>query len=68
MNSFTIHKVCQVGTRQLLLIRISDFEFNLAVYDEHTGVTLQRMCQPSLAEFTHAISLLAQADTGDIVS
>ena len=59
MNSYTVHKVCQHGTRQLLLVRVSDYEHNLAVYDEHTGTTLMRLTTCSIEEFKRAIALLA---------
>jgi hypothetical protein len=58
MNSYTVHKVCQHGTRQLLLVRVSDYEHNLAVYDEHTGTTLMRLTDCTLEEFKRAIVLL----------
>lgn len=61
MNTFTVHKVCQEGTRQLLLIRVSDYEFNLAVYDEHTGDTLMHMSKCTLEEFARAIDMLRYA-------
>lgn len=59
MNSYTVHKVCQHGSRQLLLVRVSDYEHNLAVYDEHTGTTLMRLTDCTLEEFKRAIVLLA---------
>jgi hypothetical protein len=58
MNTFTVHKVCQHGTRQLLLVRVSDYEHRVAVYDEHSGATLMRMTDCSLAEFRRAIAIL----------
>jgi hypothetical protein len=58
MNSYTVHKVCQHGSRQLLLVRVSDYEHNLAVYDEHTGTTLMRLTDCTLEEFKRAIVLL----------
>jgi len=63
MNSFTVHKVCQHGTRQLLLVRVSDYEHSLAVYDEHTGTTLMRLSTCTLDQFKRAISLLEESDT-----
>jgi hypothetical protein len=63
MNSYTVHKVCQHGTRQLLLVRVSDYEHNLAVYDEHTGTTLMRLTDCTLEEFKRAIELLASQST-----
>jgi hypothetical protein len=58
MNSYTVHKILQHESRQLLLVRVSDYEHNLAVYDEHTGTTLMRLTQCSIEEFKRAISLL----------
>jgi hypothetical protein len=48
----------------LLLVRTSDYEHSLAVYDEHTGTTLMRMSQCTLAELKRAIVILEspQAD------
>ena len=59
MNSFTVHKILQHGSCQLLLVRVSDYEHNLAIYDEHTGTTLMRLSQCTLEEFKRAIELLA---------
>jgi hypothetical protein len=58
MNSYTVHKILQVGTRQLLLVRVSDYEHNLAVYDEHMGVTLMRLTTCTIEEFKRAIDIL----------
>ena len=58
MNSYTVHKILQEGSRQLLLVRVSDYEHSLAVYDEHTGTTLMRLSQCTIAEFKRAILLL----------
>ena len=58
MNSYTVHKILQHGSCQLLLIRVSDYEHNIAVYDEHTGTTLMRLTTCSLDEFKRAIALL----------
>lgn len=64
MNSYTVHKIIQHESRQLLLVRTSDYEHSLAVYDEHTGTTLMRMSQCTLAELKRAIVILEspQAD------
>ena len=59
MNSYTVHKILQHGSCQLLLIRVSDYEHMIAVYDEHTGTTLMRLTDCTLAEFARAIELLA---------
>ena len=58
MNSYTVHKILQHGSCQLLLVRVSDYEHNIAVYDEHTGTTLMRLTTCSLDEFKRAIELL----------
>ena len=58
MNTYVVHKILQVGTKQLLLVQPSAYECSLAVYDEHTGQTLLRLCNASLEEFKRAIELL----------
>ena len=58
MNSYTVHKILQHGSYQLLLVRVSDYEHNIAVYDEHTGTTLMRLTTSTLVEFKRAIELL----------
>ena len=63
MNSYTVHKILQVGTRQLLLVRVSDYEHNLAVYDEHTGITLMRLTSCTIEEFKRAIDILENPGT-----
>ena len=61
MTSYQVHVVCKHGTRQLLLIQgLGDAAISLAVYDEHTGMTLMRMTEPNLTEFTRAIALLSE--------
>ena len=63
MTSYHVHVVVQNGSRQLLLIQgLGDAPINLAVYDEHTGMTLMRMTQPSLIEFTRAIALMDSSE------
>jgi hypothetical protein len=60
MTSYYVHVVCKHNTRQLLLIQgLGDTPISLAVYDEHTGTTLMRMTEPTLAEFTRAIAILS---------
>jgi hypothetical protein len=63
MNSYTVHKILQHGSCQLLLIRVSDYEHNLAVYDEHTGTTLMRLTSCTIEEFKRAIELLETQST-----
>jgi hypothetical protein len=63
MNSYTVHKILQVGSRQLLLVRPNDYDCSLAVYDEHTGTTLMRMTTCTISEFKRAIALLESQST-----
>ena len=58
MNSYTVHKILQEGSRQLLLVRVLDYEHSLAVYDEHTGTTLMRLTDCTIEQFKRAIVLL----------
>ena len=61
MNSYVVHKILQVGTRQLLLIQPDSYTFNLAVYDEHSGSTLMRITDCTLAQLKSAIALLEES-------
>ncbi len=58
MNTYTVHKILQHESKQLLLVRTSDYEHSLAVYDEHSGTTLMRMTDCTLAELKRAITVL----------
>jgi hypothetical protein len=58
MNTYTVHKIIQHESRQLLLVRTSDYEHSLAVYDEHSGTTLMRMTDCTLSELKRAIAIL----------
>lgn len=58
MNSYVVHRILQVGTRQLLLVQPDSYSFNLAVYDEHSGQTLMRIADCTLEQFKAAIALL----------
>jgi hypothetical protein len=59
MTSYHVHVVCKHLTRQLLLIQgLGDTPISLAVYDEHTGMTLMRMTEPNIDEFKRAISIM----------
>lgn len=57
MNSYSVYKVLVVESRQLLLVN-DGVKFSLAVYDEHTGQTLVRLCEPTVDEFAHALTVL----------
>ena len=60
---YTVYKVTQHGSRQLLLIEDSG-NIGLAVYDEHTGSTLMRIRQPvELSDLKQAIEVL---ETGEL--
>jgi hypothetical protein len=58
VNTYVVHRILQVGSRQLLLVQSDAYTCNLAVYDEHTGQTLMRLCNASLEDFERAIQLL----------
>lgn len=59
MTSYTVHVICKHRTRQLMLVQgLGDHAISLAVYDEHTGMTLMRMTEPSLTEFKRAIAIM----------
>ena len=59
MTSYTVYKILENGTKQLLLVQgRMDDGFSLCVYDDHTGSTLMRLTQPTIAEFTRALALL----------
>lgn len=54
---YTVFKICQEEGRQLLLVQEkgSD-EFNLCVYDEHSGETIMRLNKPTIQNFKEAIA------------
>lgn len=59
MTTYTVNKILQHGTRQLLLVQAAgDMAFQLSVYDEHTGTTLMRMTQCTIEHMLEAIALL----------
>lgn len=58
MVTYTVHKICQVGTRQMLLVQGAADSVQLCIYCEHTGQTLLRLTDCSLAAFKEAIALL----------
>jgi len=57
MNAYTVYKVLTHGSRQLLLVN-DGLRISLCVYDEHTGQTLVRLCEPTIEEFTHALAVV----------
>jgi len=59
MNAFTVYKILQHDTKQLLLVQgFGSVEFQLSVYDEHTGTTLKRLSNCTIEEFEEAIKIL----------
>ena len=63
MNAFTVYKICEHEHKQLLVVQgVGTMEFQICVYNEHTGTTLMRLTQPTLAEFERAISIMRSED------
>ena len=60
MVSYTVHRILQHNSLQLLLIQ--DADLSIAVYNEHTGTTVMRMTKPTLDEFERAIKLIRDAE------
>ena len=59
MNAFTVYKICEHEHRQLLIVQpISGIDFQVCVYDEHSGNTLMRLTRASIEEFERAISIV----------
>lgn len=63
MNAFTVYKICQHNSNQLLIVQpMSSHDFQLCVYNEHTGQTLMRLSSCTLDEFKRAIDIM---ETGE---
>jgi len=63
MNAFTVYKICEHEHRQLLIVQpMKELDFQICVYNEHTGQTLMRLTQPTLAEFERAIAVMRESD------
>ncbi len=63
MNAFTVYKICEHDHKQLLVVQgVGTMEFQICVYNEHTGTTLMRLTQPTLAEFERAIAIMRSLD------
>lgn len=56
---YTVFKICEQDSRQLLLVQDkgSD-EFNICVYNDHTGETVMRLNKPTVENFKRAIQYL----------
>ncbi len=62
MTSYTVYKILEQGSRQLLLVKNFDGDsVHICVYDTHTEHTIMRMTEPTIAEFRRAISLLEES-------
>lgn len=55
---FTVLKLMQVGEKFLLIIKVDETTFQISVYDEHTGTTLLRPCEPSMENMQRALNIL----------
>jgi hypothetical protein len=64
---YTVYKICEHESRQLLLVQSkgSD-EFNLCVYNEHTGETVMRLNKPTLENFKTAIRAVETGMVDDL--
>ncbi len=59
MTSYTVYKILEQGSRQLLLVKNFDGDsVHICVYDTHTEHTVMRMTEPTIEEFKRAIVLL----------
>jgi len=59
MTSYTVYKILEQGSKQLLLVKNFDGDsVHICVYDTHTEHTVMRMTEPTIAEFKRAIALL----------
>lgn len=63
MMSYTVYKLCEHEHKQLLVVQAADTsEFQLCVYNEHTGTTLMRLTRCTVEEFKRAIALLEKGE------
>lgn len=59
MTSYTVYKILEQGSRQLLLVKgFEGDSHHICVYDTHTEHTVMRLTEPTIAEFKRAIALL----------
>ena len=63
MSSYNVTKIASVDTRRLLIIIGQDDVPMVSVYDEHTGQTLVRMTESTVANLKYAIGIL---ETGEV--
>ena len=55
---YSVAKIAQYDSRQLLLIKGSDDIPMISVYDEHSGHTLLRACLSNFDNMKHAMLVL----------
>lgn len=61
---FTVVKLMTVDGKSLLIIKTDESTLQISVYDEHTGTTLLRPCEPNIENMQWALNLLG-ADGGE---
>lgn len=62
MSSYNVIKIAAVDTRRLLIIIGMDGVPMVSVYDEHTGQTLVRMAESTVANLKYAIGILENGE------
>ena len=63
MSSYNVTKIAAVDSRRLLIIIGGDGVPMVSVYDEHSGQTLVRMTESTVANLKYAIGIL---ETGEV--
>jgi hypothetical protein len=62
MSSYNVIKIAAVDNRRLLIIMGQDGVPMVSVYDEHTGQTLVRMAESTVANLKYAIGILENGE------
>jgi carbamoylphosphate synthase small subunit len=62
VSSYNVIKIAAVDTRRLLIIIGMDGVPMVSVYDEHTGQTLVRMSESTVANLKYAIGILENGE------
>jgi carbamoylphosphate synthase small subunit len=62
VSSYNVIKIAAVDTRRLLIIIGMDGVPMVSVYDEHTGQTLVRMAESTVANLKYAIGILENGE------
>jgi hypothetical protein len=63
VSSYNVTKIAAVDSRRLLIIIGGDGVPMVSVYDEHSGQTLVRMTESTVANLKYAIGIL---ETGEV--